>query len=231
MNYKPIVKLLKKILPHGMPEVPRIHKQIEKAINENGYINCITLLRIINMNHSISDNVKKAMTGDKNNYFFEINFGHLIEMLKIEEGMTWFRISIINDKPMIRANFGHTLPKVKPELIADKEIDLSYLKEGLQIFVSCPDTNVDKFTMEDTFAPHKSYKFWTNKHPPHFEMKEGENWIKVFFDAELALNLGMRLFLVDDRVFCTKGEMICDEEELNEKKAFFKIPCNLFYLN
>jgi len=234
LDYKPLVKLMKKTLPHGLPEVPKVHKKMVQAIGNDGYIDVEKYLSILNKHPNITDNVKKHMTKNKRNFFFSLTPNHLDEALKIEEGKTWFRIKHEGGKLFIRSNFGHTLPHIDPEMIADREITKENLEnEGnLEVFIAMHTNEIETYMNKDHFAEHKTHKFWTNLHPPHYENKKEneDDWAFVYFNIKNALDLGMRIFMVDERVFVTKGTMECDEEELKNENAFFKITRSLFYL-
>lgn len=228
IDFKPLIKLMKKILPHGMPELPRVHKQVESAMLPNGYIPVETFLKIMNTNYCISDNVKKAMTGNKNDYYFEINVSHLIQALTIPEALTWFNMDIVSGVLMIRSNFEHTISKVKPELIAEEELDAEKIKP-MEVFLCCKKTEVDEILSKDLEIRHKSCKFWTNLHPPHYgeDEEEEKNWTKIYLNSTKAIDLGLKFYKVEGRVFCTSGDT--KAEGSKQKHVYFKIPCNMFF--
>lgn len=224
LNYIPLVKLMKKILPHGIPELSRIHSQIVKNMNSNGYISFKIFLKIINSNRCLSDGVKKNMTGDTNDYHFEINTTHIINAMKTMEALTWFDLSYVSGRLMIRSNFEHTLPNINSLMISKEIITKDFLQNsGLQIYVRVKKDEVEKILSEDTYVKHKTFKFWTSIHPSHYISETNDDdWVNVFFDSYEAIDSGFLIYMIEGRAFCTK-------KNIPEKdKFFFTIPKELF---
>jgi len=225
LNYKPLVKLLKKILPHGIPELPKIHQQIEKAMLSNGYISINNLLKIINRNRNISENIKKEMLGA--GISFEITVKHILHAMKINDGKTWFSIANIDGQMMIRSNFEHTIEKVRPELVGEELFLEDFLKNPHCELFLCENKKKIKQFYCDYPVKHKTFKFWSSIHPPHYTPlpNERDEWIKVYFDVKRAFELGFRIFYIEERFYCMK-----DNCEMNGK-IYFTIPKNLFRID
>jgi len=224
LNYVPLVKLMKKLLPHGIPELPKIHNQLMKNFTDDGYIELDKFLKIINANRCLTDSVKKFMTQNNSDIYFQININHILCAMQTKEGLTWFDIIEKNNIPMIRANFEHTLPIVNPMKLSKDIITEEYLKDsGMKIYVRVMKNEVEKITKNDTLVKHKTFKFWTSFYPSHYVNEEDEKeWVNIYFNSIKAINMGFFLYSIEGRVFCTREDI--------PKKAniFFTIPKELF---
>ena len=227
LDYGPLVKLLKKLLPHGIPELPKIHVQLERNFREDGYIDLERFLRIVNSNRCLSDSVKKHMTKNNTDFYFEININHIFYAMEKTESLTWFDITQIDNRPMIRANFEHTLSKINPLIISKEIITEDYLKtSGIKIYIRVQKNEVNKILQNNMLVKHKTLKFWTSIHPSHYVDENQENaWVNIYFDSITAIQKGFVLFFIEGRAFCTRKDIP------KKAKIFFTIPKELFNCN
>lgn len=227
LNYDPLVKLMKKLLPHGIPELPKIHNQLAKHFQANGYIPLNKFLRIVNANRCLSDGIKKRMTGKPDDFHFEININHLLNAMEKVEALTWFDMTENSNTLMIRANFEHTLPIVDPLLISKDIITEDYIRSsGLRIYVRVKQNEVKSFLEEDIKVRHKTLKFWTSLYPSHYVNENNESdWVNIEFDSLAAIHQGFLLYMIEGRVICTKKNIPASA------KIFFTIPKELFSCN
>lgn len=227
LNYDPLIKLMKKLLPHGIPELPKIHNQLVKHFLPNGYIPLNKFLRVVNANRCLSDSIKKKLTGNSNDFRFEININHILYAMEKVEALTWFDISNFHNILMIRSNFEHTLPIVNSLLISKDIITEDYIKSSdLKIYVRIKENDVKSFLENDVKVKHKTLKFWTSLYPSHYVDENNEkDWVNIYLDSIGAINKGFLLYMIEGRVICTRKDI---PESAN---IFFTIPKELFNYN
>lgn len=220
IDYLPLGKLLKKVLPHGIENVPKVHKELTKYFRPDGYIPVEELVRIINRNDSIGKHVKSKLF---NNIFRSITEADILNAINIPFVVTWFKIAIIDNKLMIRSNFDHTIDIIECEKVADSQI--TYAKEGFKVYLRMKKNETYIHTQRDTFVTHKNMKFWSSEHPHSLYYDEyDKDWVNVCLDVEGALNQGFLLYMVEGRVIITRKNLP------RKCSIYFKIPKELFFI-
>lgn len=221
-KYNPLAlaNLLKKLLPHGMPELSKVHEAILKHFRPDGYIPVEKLVFIINRNDSIGKHVKSKMFG---NTITHIKQSDILNAISLPEVITWFKICMINNVLMIRSNFDHTLDIVDCKLLADEQITKA--KENFKIYLRLHKNEANKHLDDDTFVDHKSFKFWSSAHPHTLYYDEFDSdWINICLNVQEALDQGFILYMVEGRVIITRSPLP------ENCKIYFKIPKELFFI-
>ena len=193
-------KVLSKLLRHGFPEIKKIHFDIVDFMNVDGFLPIYVILRLLNGNNSVGEPVRKKFNKSKIN---------ILDIKKVVEEDDRARYSLLekNNVIFIRANYGHSISKIKIEKLSDHLITKDFLeKNNIKIFDYFCKTDVNDLINSGLFGINKKNLWFQIENKDSLDNDLYNNRTKVYLKANEAIDEGYNFYLNDNNIVISTGK-------------------------
>ena len=200
MAVNSLSKVMSKLLRHGFPEIKKIHHEIIQYMKVDGFLPIYILLKILNGNNSIGDPVRNKLNKSRI---------QILDIKKIveEDNRSRYSIQERNKILYIRANYGHSLTKIKIEKLSNILITKEFLeKNDCKIFDYFCKADIDNLIRLGLFGKNKKNLWFQIEGKDYVNVNKCEDRTKVYLKANEAIEEGYNFYLNENNFVISSGK-------------------------